>query len=68
MVDEPILPQVAPAKTLSVQELSQLAESQAFFANPIQFNATIWQGFNIMLKKLTTIEEQLKKLQDKNGN
>jgi hypothetical protein len=55
-----------PVETLNYEEISanlykQLQEYQ-FFSDQVKVNATLFQGFNIILEKLTKIEEKL------NGN
>lgn len=58
-----------PAPTVNkpddVKELRTVIESINFFSNPVKFNAIMYEGYLIMLKKLTKIEEMLEKTAQK---
>lgn len=51
-----------------IDNLIGLIESQKFLSDQIKYNATMYNGFKIILEKLTRIEIQLENLNKQNGN
>lgn len=47
-------------ETKKIEELSEVINSLQFFSDQVRFNSVLFNGFNIMLEKLTVIEEEIK--------
>ena len=58
---------IALSEQLSQSE--QVMENITFFSSPARFNSTLFQGFKLILDKITEIETKLTKIEEKlNGN
>lgn len=56
--------QKVPSDAEKLAQLTQLYTNLNFFSNQVEVNATLWQGYRIMLTKLNDIEQKLNKIEE----
>jgi len=56
-VKEEVVPEVTPQEVIN--ELNKELINLQFFSDQIRFNSIMYQGMNLLLEKITKIEEKL---------
>ena len=66
IIKSPEIPTEIPKVSSLEQQISEkddIIEGLQFYSSPIRFNATLFQGFKLILDKLTIIEEKIAKME-----
>lgn len=69
----PEIPEIAPTaleeipQLPNIEEITEVLRNIQFFSDQVRFNSVLYQGFSLILEKLTKIEEILETKDKTNG-